>query len=88
VVSTRVGGVPKIIPEDMISFAAPADGTFKTLHPDFDLDVFRVMAEVIAHKAREHDPYSAPQRIRGFHDWTRVTERTETVYRDMLVTPP
>lgn len=28
VVSTRVGGVPEILPEDMISFAAPtADGT-------------------------------------------------------------
>jgi phosphatidylinositol N-acetylglucosaminyltransferase subunit A len=31
VVSTRVGGVPEILPEDMISFAAPtADGTSLT----------------------------------------------------------
>ena len=31
VVSTRVGGVPEILPEDMISFAAPtADGTSPT----------------------------------------------------------
>jgi phosphatidylinositol glycan class A protein len=29
VVSTRVGGVPEILPEDMISFAAPnAEGSF------------------------------------------------------------
>lgn len=32
VVSTRVGGVPEILPEDMISFAAPtADGAFSDL---------------------------------------------------------
>jgi phosphatidylinositol N-acetylglucosaminyltransferase subunit A len=31
VVSTRVGGVPEILPEDMISFAAPTvDGTSPT----------------------------------------------------------
>ncbi|KAI0250527.1 transferase [Lactifluus subvellereus] len=71
VVSTRVGGVPEILPEDMISFAAPTAD------------------EAIAHIAQgEHDPHSAHQRIRGFYDWTRVAERTETVYRDVLATPP
>lgn len=33
VVSTRVGGVPEILPQDMISFAAPEeDGRFYILH--------------------------------------------------------
>jgi phosphatidylinositol N-acetylglucosaminyltransferase subunit A len=59
------------------------------LYPDLDLDVFRAMAEAIAHIARgEHDPHSAHQRIRGFYDWTMVAERTETVYRNVLATPP
>jgi phosphatidylinositol glycan class A protein len=32
VVSTRVGGVPEILPEDMISFATPnAEGSFSAL---------------------------------------------------------
>ena len=95
VVSTHVGGVPEILPEDMISFAAPtADGTPNLLKntsllSDLYLDVFRAMSEAIAHIARgEHDPHSAHQRIRGFYDWTRVAERTETVYRDVLATPP
>ena len=61
----------------------------KTLLSDLYLDVFRAMSEAIAHIARgEHDPHSAHQRIRGFYDWTRVAERTETVYRDVLATPP
>jgi len=78
VVSTRVGGVPEILPEDMISFAAPTAD-----------DVFRAMSEAIAHIAQgEHDPHRAHQRIRGFYDWARVAERTEVVYRGVLATPP
>jgi phosphatidylinositol glycan class A protein len=94
VVSTRVGGVPEILPEDMISFAAPtADGTcpkpFEVFPVDRDLDVFRAMSEAIAHIAQgEHDPHRAHQRIRGFSEWARVAERTEVVYRGVLATPP
>ncbi|KAN0140150.1 transferase [Lactarius tabidus] len=78
VVSTRVGGVPEILPEDMISFAAPNAE-----------DVFRAMSEAIARVARgDHDPHRAHERIRGFYDWTRVAERTEVVYRAVLATPP
>lgn len=37
VVSTRVGGVPEILPEDMISFASPtADGISPTYFVNFD----------------------------------------------------
>lgn len=94
VVSTRVGGVSEILPEDMISFSAPtADGiyltSFETFMANRDLDVFRAMSEAIAHIARgEHDPHRAHQRIRGFYDWGRVAERTEVVYRGVLATPP
>lgn len=78
VVSTRVGGVPEILPEDMISFATPNAE-----------DVFRAMSEAIARVARgDHDPHRAHERIRGFYDWTRVADRTELVYRAVLATPP
>ena len=94
VVSTRVGGVPEILPEDMISFAAPnAEGYFSALldisPADPEEDVFRAMSEAIARVARgDHDPHRAHERIRGFYDWTRVAERTEVVYRAILATPP
>ena len=94
VVSTRVGGVPEILPEDMISFAAPtADGAYPTSFEasptNRHLDVFRATSEAIAHIAQgEHDPHRAHQRIRGFYDWARVAERTEVVYRGVLETPP
>jgi phosphatidylinositol N-acetylglucosaminyltransferase subunit A len=94
VVSTRVGGVPEILPEDMISFTAPtADGTspisFGALPTNLDLDVFRAMSEAIAYiQEGEHDPHHAHQKIRGFYDWGRVADRTEVVYREVLATPP
>ncbi|KAI0273109.1 transferase [Russula aff. rugulosa BPL654] len=78
VVSTRVGGVPEILPEDMISFAAPTVD-----------DVCRAMSEAIAHVSQgDHDPHRAHQRIRGFYDWTRVAERTEVVYHEVIARPP
>jgi len=78
VVSTRVGGVPEILPEDMISFAAPTAD-----------DVCRAMSEAIAHVSQGgHDPHHAHLRIRGFYDWTRVAERTEVVYREVIAKPP
>ncbi|KAI0057716.1 glycosyltransferase family 4 protein [Artomyces pyxidatus] len=78
VVSTRVGGVPEILPEDMISFANPTED-----------DVFRAMAEAIAIVSRgDHDPHRAHERIRGFYDWGQVAARTEIVYRAVMASPP
>ncbi|GBE87393.1 Phosphatidylinositol N-acetylglucosaminyltransferase gpi3 subunit [Sparassis crispa] len=78
VVSTRVGGVPEILPEDMISFA----------NPDED-DVVRAMSEAIKLvSAGEHDPQRAHERIKGFYDWAQIAERTERVYDTVLRSPP
>jgi len=47
------------------------------------------MSEAIAHVSQGgHDPHHAHQRIRGFYDWTRVAERTEVVYQEVLAKPP
>ncbi|KAI0702039.1 transferase [Cerioporus squamosus] len=78
VVSTRVGGVPEILPEDMISFA----------NPDED-DVVRAMSEAIRLvSAGKHDPHKAHARIRGFYDWRDVAQRTEAVYDSVMKSPP
>ena len=37
IVSTRVGGVPEVLPEDMISFANPDENG--TVHLSFNLDL-------------------------------------------------
>ncbi|KZT00660.1 glycosyltransferase family 4 protein [Laetiporus sulphureus 93-53] len=78
VVSTRVGGVPEILPEDMISFANPEED-----------DVVRAISEAIKIvSAGRHDPLKAHERIRGFYDWKEITGRTETVYKNVLGSEP
>ncbi|KAM5532151.1 hypothetical protein V8D89_014176 [Ganoderma adspersum] len=78
VVSTRVGGVPEILPEDMISFA----------NPDED-DVVRAMSEAIQIvSAGKHDPYKAHERIKDFYDWHEITQRTELVYESVMDSEP
>ncbi|KXN91825.1 Phosphatidylinositol N-acetylglucosaminyltransferase gpi3 subunit [Leucoagaricus sp. SymC.cos] len=74
VVSTRVGGVPEILPQDLISFAEPeAD------------DVFRAISEAITIVAAgKHDPIKAHERVRTFYGWRQVAARTEKVYNAVM----
>ncbi|KAJ7753738.1 transferase [Mycena metata] len=77
VVSTRVGGVPEILPEDMISFA----------NPDED-DVCRAVGEAIQIVAEgKHDPFRAHELIKTFYDWDSVAGRTEAVYEAVFKSP-
>jgi phosphatidylinositol N-acetylglucosaminyltransferase subunit A len=77
VVSTRVGGVPEVLPADMISFARP-DG----------VDVLRACAEAIARvRAGAHDPQQAHERVRSFYGWESVSERMERVYKGVMAAP-
>ncbi|KAF8804540.1 UDP-Glycosyltransferase/glycogen phosphorylase [Phlegmacium glaucopus] len=67
VVSTRVGGVPEILPEDMISFAEPDEE-----------DVIRAISEAVDIVERgKHDPFQVHERIKTFYNWEEVTSRTE-----------
>ena len=93
VVSTRVGGVPEILPEDMISFAEPEeDGNFifylncyVVLFKKKCLDVIRAISEAIdIVKMGKHDPFQAHERIKTFYNWEEVTSRTEKVYDAVL----
>ncbi|KAH9917322.1 transferase [Fomitopsis serialis] len=78
VVATRVGGVPEILPDDMMSFA----------NPDED-DVVRAMAEAIDIVSKgQHDPARAHARVKQFYDWAQIAERTERVYSNVMRTRP
>ncbi|KAE9391748.1 transferase [Gymnopus androsaceus JB14] len=73
-VSTRVGGVPEILPEDMISFAEPNED-----------DLVRAISEAISIvSAGKHDPLKAHQLIKTLYDWEQVAERTERVYDTVM----
>ncbi|RDB30400.1 Phosphatidylinositol N-acetylglucosaminyltransferase subunit A [Hypsizygus marmoreus] len=77
VVSTRVGGVPEILPKDMISFAAPDED-----------DVFRAMSEAInIVKAGKHEALKAHERVKTFYNWEDVATRTEKVYDAVIKSP-
>lgn len=77
VVASRVGGVPEILPTEMIEFA----------HADED-DVVRALSTAIKTvKAGKHDPLKAHARIRDMYSWAQVAERTETVYERVMSTP-
>lgn len=77
VVSTRVGGVPEILPPDMISFA----------EPDED-DVLRAISEAVELvSAGKHDPFVAHERVRTFYHWDHVAQRTEKVYEAVMKSP-
>lgn len=88
VVSTRVGGIPEILPEDMISFANP-DEDGKPLNPihsalvsDFFLDVVRAISDAVRIVSEnQHNPEQAHERISKFYSWEVVAERTEVVYQ-------
>ncbi|KAF8324277.1 glycosyltransferase family 4 protein [Cantharellus anzutake] len=71
VVCTKVGGVPEVLPEDMITFAKPEED-----------DVVRALSEAIEYVGQgKHDPHMAHARIKGMYDWGDVATRTEIVYR-------
>ncbi|KAG5635366.1 hypothetical protein H0H81_011541 [Sphagnurus paluster] len=77
VVSTRVGGVPEILPKDMISFAEPEED-----------DVFRAISEAIdIVRAGKHDPQTAHERVKTFYNWEDVASRTEKVYDAVIKSP-
>ncbi|KAG7090454.1 hypothetical protein E1B28_009570 [Marasmius oreades] len=77
VVSTRLGGIPEILPPDMVSFAKPDED-----------DVFRAISEAIQIVSRNgHNPVLAHERVKTFYDWEKVAGRTEKVYNTVMESP-
>ncbi|QRW19701.1 glycosyltransferase family 4 protein [Rhizoctonia solani] len=78
VVSTRVGGVPEVLPQDMISFAMPEED-----------DVTRALGEAIAIVTKgKHNPQKAHERIKSMYSWTDVAQRTNEIYNWVATKEP
>ncbi|XP_060973029.1 phosphatidylinositol N-acetylglucosaminyltransferase subunit A-like [Cannabis sativa] len=67
-VSTRVGGVPEVLPDDMIVLAEPDPG-----------DMVHAIKKAISILPMI-DPQVMHNRMKGLYDWHDVAKRTEIVY--------
>ncbi|KAJ3022256.1 hypothetical protein HKX48_006679 [Thoreauomyces humboldtii] len=78
VVSTRVGGVPEVLPDDMIRFASPDRRALVSALTDAIHTIRNVPPT----------PSSFHARVRAMYDWSDVAERTENVYEMIRGAPP
>ncbi|KAI9092853.1 hypothetical protein DFS34DRAFT_652814 [Phlyctochytrium arcticum] len=78
VVSTKVGGVPEVLPEDMMIFTEPiGDEIFRSLERAIQIVVTNPPDADVFH-----------QRVKNMYNWTDVAERTELVYDTIIHEPP
>ncbi|KAI1899815.1 hypothetical protein AGOR_G00065630 [Albula goreensis] len=71
VVSTRVGGIPEVLPEDLITLCEP---TVSSLCQGLEMVIARQRAGTVPPPAAIHS------RVRTLYTWRNVAERTEKVY--------
>eukprot|EP00742_Colponemidia_sp_Colp-10_P004449 GILJ01004749.1.p1 GENE.GILJ01004749.1~~GILJ01004749.1.p1 ORF type:complete len:470 (-),score=50.19 GILJ01004749.1:157-1455(-) len=74
VVSTRVGGIPEVLPESMIRLADPI--------PE---DVIEVLSDTIPH-AKSISPHQFHMEVKDMYNWHNVAARTEKVYDRVMKT--
>ncbi len=74
VVSTKVGGVPEVLPPSMIKFAEPNCQS-----------LCQALIEGIA-LSRRVDPWEFHNRIQTMYNWLEVARRTEIVYNNVYLT--
>ncbi|KZT50504.1 glycosyltransferase family 4 protein [Calocera cornea HHB12733] len=78
IVSTRVGGVPEVLPKELVEFA----------NPDSD-DVLRALGhaiEVVRQGGR--DPHAVHAQVKELYDWRRVAQLTQDVYASVIASEP
>ncbi|XP_074040132.1 phosphatidylinositol glycan anchor biosynthesis class A [Leptinotarsa decemlineata] len=75
VVSTRVGGIPEVLPEDLIYLTEPnVPSLLKGLEDCInDLKMGKVVC-----------PYECNIRVRKYYNWKNITSRTEIVYKKVI----
>mmetsp|Transcript_31400 Transcript_31400/g.47093 ORF Transcript_31400/g.47093 Transcript_31400/m.47093 type:complete len:194 (+) Transcript_31400:154-735(+) len=76
VVSTNVGGVPEVLPPDMIHLS----------DPNID-SLVEGLSVAIAEKIDLVDPYEFHQRVSEIYSWHRVARETELVYANVFEKP-
>ncbi|KAL8571190.1 hypothetical protein ACOMHN_010651 [Nucella lapillus] len=78
VVSTKVGGVPEVLPPDLIYLAEPN---------------VKALAEALEKAIEDHQlgravpPWQAHNRVKHMYTWTNVAQRTEQVYDRVTAIP-
>lgn len=70
VVSTRVGGIPEVLPEDLITLCEP---TVRSLCTGLETVIARQRSGSVP------SPASVHARVRNLYTWRNVAERTEKV---------
>lgn len=73
VVSTKVGGVPEVLPPSMIKFAEPTV-----------TDLVDALTEAVS-ISRRIVPFEMHERVRTMYNWLNVAHRTEVVYDEIEV---
>lgn len=71
VVSTRVGGIPEVLPEDLITLCEP---TVRSLCAGLETVIARQRSGSVP------SPASIHARVQNLYTWRNVAERTEKVY--------
>ncbi|XP_058479402.1 phosphatidylinositol N-acetylglucosaminyltransferase subunit A [Solea solea] len=71
VVSTRVGGIPEVLPEDLITLCEP---NIRSLCIGLETVIARQRSGSV------HSPASIHARVKNLYTWKNVAERTEKVY--------
>lgn len=75
VVSTRVGGVPEVLPPDMIRLARPEED-----------DVVRATEDAILFvKSGKHDPWAYHNAVKSMYSWDDVADRLQNVYHRAML---
>ncbi|KAL3762592.1 hypothetical protein ACHAWU_005795 [Discostella pseudostelligera] len=76
VVSTNVGGVPEVLPPDMVVLA----------DPDVD-SLVKGLSTAISEKIVAVDPFEFHQRVKDMYSWRKVSMQTTKVYDEVLNKP-
>ncbi|CAJ0604772.1 unnamed protein product [Cylicocyclus nassatus] len=78
VVSTKVGGVPEVLPEEFISLEEPVAEL-----------LINALSEAIKRRERGLliDPVKKHQAVTTMYNWPDIAKRTEVVYRDAMQEP-
>ncbi|KAL0091227.1 hypothetical protein F4703DRAFT_1971168 [Phycomyces blakesleeanus] len=78
VVSTKVGGVPEVLPSHMINYAMPEED-------DLMIAVSKAIQMI---KIGEVDPSRFNDELKDMYSWSNVAERTEKVYDSISQSQP
>ena len=78
VVSTNVGGVPEVLPHDLIHLADPQVAALVQ-------NLEKAIAQV---RKYSMDPWKTHERIKEMYSWGRVARETAQVYRQVLIPRP